>query len=484
MSEVSARQADESAGRPASRPRLAGDIRMATVGVAAASVLVVFAVFFSAWAWFSISQATQELSVRTSAVAKGLTGSGRLSSDSGIRDRLFHVEADLIGATLFVTDADGAVLFSSSPAATRVRLPVRQLTSQGDVLTGLRGVPGFGSSVMVAAPVSEVNGSPGARWVVALQPLRDLNRSRAWAWWVLAGCALLAVLVAWIAGGLLARRIAAPIVRLQDATRAVSAGDWGHQVSEEGPAEVASLAGSFNAMSSRVADTYEAQRDFVGDVSHELRTPITSIQGFSGALLDGTVTDPEDQHRYLGVIRDEAERLSELTRSLLALAELDSGQVTLAVGPVDPSALAEALSARYGTIADEHGIRFETAALSGRPLADPDRLLQSVSTLVDNALAHTPEGGTVRVAQAPAAAGRWAVAVDDTGPGIPPERREQVFGRFSRLDPSRATHSGGSGLGLAICRRTVELMGGTVTAEDGELRGARFVIDLPAVAVR
>jgi signal transduction histidine kinase len=458
---------------------LAGGIRLATVGVAAASVLAVFVVFFTFWALLTTSQTTQELSVRVQAVARALSGTGNLTNDRGIRQKLFRIEAGLIGATLFVTDAQGNVLEASSGERLKVRLPVRDVPGAAGVQTGIRGIPGMGSSVIVAAPLSGMASYPTAAWLVGIEPLRELNRSRGWVVLLLLGCAVLAVLIAWLAGGLLAGRIAAPIVRLRDAARAVATGDWGHQVPVEGAEEVAELARSFNSMSSKVADAYRAQRDFVGDVSHELRTPITSIQGFSGALLDGTVTDPADQRRYLGVIRDESLRLGDLTASLLALAELDSGEVRVAAAPVDTAKLGEALAVRYRPLAEERGISLDVLRLPGAPVGDHERILQALSTLVDNALAYTPAGGTVRVAPARAGSGRWAVAVDDTGPGIPADRREEVFGRFARLDASRATESGGSGLGLAICRRTLEIMEGSVRAEDGELGGARFVVELP-----
>ncbi len=459
-------------------PTLAGSIRRATVGVAAASVLVVFLVFLTFWVFFTISQTTQELSTRVSAVAKGLSGSGRLATDTGIRQRLFRVEAGLIGANLYITDASGDVLASSAGTAAHVRLPVNGTAGARGVQAGVRGVPGLGSAVVVAAAVADVGGYPTAAWLVALEPLREINRSRGWVVLVLVGCALLALVGAWFAGGALARRIAAPIVRLRDGTRAVAEGDWGHQVTVEGAEEVAALASSFNSMSARVADAYRAQRDFVGDVSHELRTPITSIQGFSGAMLDGTVTVPEDQRRYLGVIHDEAQRLGELTNSLLALSELESGSAVVGLAPVDTEGLAQALRARYEHRAMQRRIDLRVESLSGTPLGDGDRLLQALSTLVDNAISYTPDGGSVLVSSAPSDSAHWAVAVDDTGPGIPPDRREEVFRRFARLDPSRSKVSGGAGLGLAICRRSVELMGGTVRAQDGALGGARFVIEL------
>jgi signal transduction histidine kinase len=137
----------------------------------------------------------------------------------------------------------------------------------------------------------------------------------------------------------------------------------------------------------------------------------------------------------------------------------------------------EALSGRFAARAVEAGRVLEVGPLDSAPIADTERLLQAASILVENALAHTPEGALVRVRAAER--GRsWELSVDDSGAGIPEKDRERVFARFTRLDPSRAS-GGGSGLGLAICRRLVELMGGSVRVEDSDLGGSSFVIRLP-----
>ena len=195
--------------------------------------------------------------------------------------------------------------------------------------------------------------------------------------------------------------------------------------------------------------------------------------------MTGTVDEPEQQRGALEIMRAEAIRISEISQTLLALSELDAGAVSLQRMPVDVGAIADTLRGRFGIVAVEAGITLEIAlAVEPRPLGDPDRLLQAVTAPVDNALAHTPAGGTVRVSSS-SRDGMWRLAVDDSGPGIPAERREEVFRRFARIDSSRSQRSGGAGLGLAICRRLVELMGGRVAAEASDLGGARVWIELP-----
>ena len=312
--------------------------------------------------------------------------------------------------------------------------------------------------------------------LVAIQGLREIRQTQAGILAIGLVALIAAALVAYVAGGVLARRLTAPLVRLEAAAESVAEGAFGTQVTEEGDAETASLARSFNRMSTRVADVYAAQKAFVGDVSHEIRTPLTSIRGFAEALLDGTVTDPDQQRRALGVIRDEAVRIGEVSQTLLALSELEAGAVQVARVPVDLSVLADALRGRFSGVASEAQVCLEVdLPIAARPLGDPDRLLQAVSALVANAIAYTPPGGDVRVS-ACVSEGRWRLRVDDSGPGIPAEQRAEVFDRFSRLD---GTGTSGTGLGLAICKRLVELMGGEVGVGDSDSGGARLEINLP-----
>jgi signal transduction histidine kinase len=460
---------------------LASRTRTAMVAVAAMSVLVVFAVFYAAWTVYTITVRRTELAKQVEVIATGISASPGLPGGPGdpdrLRERLVKVEAGLIGARLAMTDASGRVLFATSTVG-RGTFPVARMAPRADSpVTTVENVAGAGRLLLVAAKLPETT---GASYLVASQPLAEINQARLPAVYLFMFSVLVALVAAWFAGSWLARRIAGPIVRLRGAAEAVTGGDWGHQVPVEGEEEVAALAESFNAMSTRVADAYAAQKDFVGDVSHELRTPITSIQGFAGALTDGTITGEAERARYLGVIRDEAARLADLTSTLLALADMDAGTARFANGPVSASALAESLRSRYTPVAAEARVTMEIADLAGTPSGDEARVLQAITVLVDNALAYTPAGGALRVTTAAAPRGRWRLHVDDSGPGIPPEKREEVFRRFVRLDPSRSKRAGGSGLGLAICRRMVELMGGRVWAEASDLGGARFVVELPA----
>lgn len=456
---------------------------MSALLVAAVSVTAVFGVFYVAWTRYTLSVRTSELMSRARVIASGLDAGGLpggIGDVEGTRERLMRVEAGLVGARLSVTDADGRVLYATSEDASLGTYPISQLepdaASGGVLSSGVRSLQGVGTVLVVAVELDIPD-----RYLVAAQPVQEINQGQAGVLGLLALSALVAVAVAWAAGAWLAGRITGPVVRLTDGARAVASGEWGHQVPIEGDDEVADLAGAFNDMSARVGAAYGAQREFVADVSHELQTPITSIKGFSGALLDGTIADEQGTRRALSAIHEEAERIEGLTRALLSLAELDAQRTEFAREPVDVQVLATALSERFGDRAAESGHDLRVGPFEGVPMADDERLLQAVSTLIENALAYTPEGGEVRVGSR--REGRdWVLTVDDSGPGVPEPDRERVFGRLTRLEASRSTAGGGSGLGLAICRRLVQRMDGSVRVEESGLGGARFVVRLPAAS--
>ena len=468
------------------RRRVLTRTRLYVVGAALLALAVSFTAFAIGWSAYTVRQRTDDLSRQVAALSKGLAAAeamapGDTPEAKDLRDRLFRVQARLLGTPLFVTDNEGRVERSSTDA-TITSLPFDRLgeADSSGVRTGVGRATDGSSRLIIAAPYGEVAGT----WLVAVEALSDVRAAQYGLLAVAAASLVLAALVSWFAGGVVARRLTAPLVRLRDAAESVTNGMWGAQVPEAGDDEVASLARSFNRMSSRVADAYAAQKAFVGDVSHELRTPVTSIRGFSEAILDGTVSQPEDVKRSVGIIHDEALRMTEISETLLALAELDSGSVSMRREVIDLTGVVDALVGRHAAPAEKAGLVLSLdIPLVPRPIGDPERLLQAASQLVANAIRYTPAGGRVRVS-ARTIGDEWLLSVDDSGPGIPPEKREEIFDRFTRLEESRSKRAGGTGLGLAICRHVVELMGGRVWVEDAYLGGARFVIALPCSNVR
>ncbi|MDR5708658.1 MAG: ATP-binding protein [Armatimonadota bacterium] len=227
--------------------------------------------------------------------------------------------------------------------------------------------------------------------------------------------------------------------------------------------------------------TERMRRELIANVGHELRTPLTSIKGFAETLLAGALHDAKHARKFLEIIELEANRLMKLVDDLLDLSRLETKGVTFELRPVDLDGICRGVVERTLPRAEEAGIRLTyTGEGPLTVLADPDRVEQVLTNLVDNALKFTPEGGEIHV-QARQEGTEAVVSVQDTGRGIPPDDLPHIFERFYRADRSRTRREGGSGLGLAIAKHLVEMQGGRIWASSRPGEGSAFCFSLPLV---
>jgi signal transduction histidine kinase len=284
---------------------------------------------------------------------------------------------------------------------------------------------------------------------------------------------LIAVAVTAVVGVYFAQVAAGNIGRLQDAARKVSDGNFETPIPISSAGQLGQLARTFNEMQRRLAELDSARKQFIANASHELRTPIFSLGGFV-ELLEEEDPSPEERAEFVRTMRQQIERLTKLTADLLDLSQLDAGAVAMETQSVDLASLARDVSRELGPRADRHGSRLELRTPDHPVLAsaDPDRVRQIIRILLDNALAHTPEGTKVTVT-AYSADRRAELTVSDDGPGIPQRIQGRVFERFYTADSA-----GGSGLGLAIARELAQRMQGRVSIASSK-RFTAFTLDLP-----
>ncbi len=285
-----------------------------------------------------------------------------------------------------------------------------------------------------------------------------------------------ALLMAWITS----QGILRGLFGLQKAAGEVAAGNYAERVPVSGPDEVRDVAQAFNHMAAQVQAAQVAQQDFLANVSHDLRTPLTSIQGFSQAIIDGASKDPAYHAR---IIFDEAGRLNRLVGELLDLARISSGRLSMHQGRVDVGAVAAAVAERLTIRAREAGIQLvRDIQPAPEVTGDGDRLAQVLTNLIDNALKFTPGGGAVRVAVGPGEGG-VRIAVSDTGQGVPQEDLPRIFERFYQVDKARGPRRG-TGLGLAITAEIVRAHGGRIRADSGGPgQGTTITVWLPAIGM-
>jgi signal transduction histidine kinase len=266
--------------------------------------------------------------------------------------------------------------------------------------------------------------------------------------------------VAVIAGLFLADSVARPVERVRDASRELARGDLKARAPEGGPAELADLAASFNAMATNLERLFDMRRELVAWASHDLRTPLANMQAMLEALEDGLAT-PAD---YVPALREQVRLLSMLVDDLFELARIDAGNLTLELTDVRLDPLVRSSLRVVEPEARARHVRLE-AHLDGAPpvRCAPEKVERVLYNLLTNALRHTPSDGSVAVRVEPLE-GEVQVTVEDTGSGFDP------------------TATSKSGLGLAIARGLVELQDGRLWQENRRDGGARVSFTLPAGA--
>jgi two-component system phosphate regulon sensor histidine kinase PhoR len=236
----------------------------------------------------------------------------------------------------------------------------------------------------------------------------------------------------------------------------------------------------------RAEQAEQRRRELVVNVSHDLRAPVASISGHLESLLlsteEGTkAPEPQILHDYLSIAYQEARRLGLLVDDLLALARMESHELSLEIGAVPA---AEVIEEVYQTLMPlalrERQVTLVRGAQPNLPpvQADRQRLIQVLTNLVRNAITSTPAGGIVSISLEKADHGHLALIVEDSGVGIPAEELPRIFERFYRTDASRSRSTGGFGLGLAIVHDLVTAMGGSISVESTVGQGSRFCVRL------
>lgn len=303
----------------------------------------------------------------------------------------------------------------------------------------------------------------------------DLFRLKALLVAVVVGTTALCAGIGWF----LAAKAMQPVDRMTRAAHAIgSAADLSQRVPvPDERDEIGRLAITFNEMLSRLQQAFATQRQFLADASHELRSPLTAIRANVETLRRGGETDPAERDETLRIVEREVDRMGRLVDDLLSLARADAGQEPVLARLSLDALLLEVyhqqrpLAGRVRLALGE----FEPVEIDG----DPDRLKQLLLNLIDNALRHTPPGGTVTLDLLHR--GREAVVrVRDTGAGIAPEHLPHIFERFYRIDSARSRAVGGTGLGLAISREIADAHGGRIEVESAVGAGSVFTVVLPA----
>lgn len=296
-------------------------------------------------------------------------------------------------------------------------------------------------------------------------------------------------ILAFISAMLIASSIIERIHHLNDASEKLAHGELHTRVDIRGNDELAQLAVMFNYMAQMLEETHHQQRqleqsrrDLIAWASHDLRTPLAAIRAMNEAMLDGVVTDGETTRRYRQQIHQELQHLSQLIDDLFDMAQLDAGHLKINRKLTALSQLIDTALTSLNARANQKNILIQSRIPPELPLLNiaPDKIQRVLYNLLDNAIHHTPNGGTVSVSVVPEKSG-VLVTVHNTGSVIPADDLAHIFEAFYRGERSRSKDSSGyrgTGLGLAIARGFVEAHGGSIKVMSNAQDGTSFTFSL------
>ena len=289
--------------------------------------------------------------------------------------------------------------------------------------------------------------------------------------------ACLAVVVAFLVTLFLSRRILSPVKKLRSAAQRLGKGDFSQRVDIKDKSEMGELASTFNAMAGNLQRDEQLRQDMVSDIAHELRSPLTNVRGYLEAINDGVM---KPDRATITSIYDETVLLSRLVNDLQELSLAEAGELKLYCQTEEVGELIRQSINAVQAKAVEKGLQLAADIPADLPQVNIDflRIKQVLLNVLENAMAHTPAGGSISVS-ACLVPGFVEVNVSDTGEGIPAEEVANIFERFHRVDKSRSRSTGGSGLGLTISRYIIEEHQGKLRAQSEPGKGSRFSFTLP-----
>jgi signal transduction histidine kinase len=372
--------------------------------------------------------------------------------------QVVRADGEILAASANIETRPSLELPHQAPGTTRMvsvdRLPIGDSGAYRIVATGVD-TPSGAATVYVAVSVEDIDETVAIAGQVALAALPVFVLLLSAAMWTVIG------------------RTLAPVETIRREADAITGRDLDRRVFE--PAqhdEIGRLARTVNAMLARLQGSAERQRTFIANAAHELRSPIASLRT--------QLETARESHRRVdwdavsGDLLYETVRMQQLAEQLLLLARADAGTLKRSQVAVD---LDDVVDTAFDHLAAGNPVRvYRRAVEPAQVMGDPLLLEQLVRNLLDNAASHADREihiGLRRVG------GDAVLTVDDDGPGIPPDRRREVFERFTRLDTARDRDHGGAGLGLAIVADIARAHDGDVEVGDGPLGGARLRVRLP-----
>ncbi len=382
--------------------------------------------------------------------------------------------AEFTGSDITVVNKNGDILASTTDI---VRIPSKLL---GSVLSGdtvkTRGYFGnyYHKKVFtVGLPLYYQNNIIGAMYFNT--PVPDLNRDISDFMYMLALSNIVSILIALLLVYFQSRHISAPIMDINKAVNDIASGKFDKRLKVTSTDEIGQLTSSFNYMAETLSQINNTQAEFISDVSHELRTPMTSISGFVGGMIDGTIP-PEKHKEYLQLVYDESKRLARLTNDMLEMSKMSSSEYKLDIVSFDINELVRRciiqLEQRISDKNLELEINFDAEII--KVLADKDAIQRVIINILDNAIKFSFENTKIIISTW-FKNGKAYVSIGNFGIGMEAEEIKHIFDRFYKTDKSRTNDKKGAGLGLSMVKNIISLHKQQIWVDSSETKSGTGV---------
>jgi two-component system OmpR family sensor kinase len=412
----------------------------------------------------------QQLDARARSLVASIRVAGPAAGDQTRLVRSDEVFAEVVRA-------DGTVL-DSSPSLAGTSVVTKSVLARLHAPVRFQSVVSSGSETLQARFLAVR--APGGLIAVVGTSLQDANATlhhlRVLLWIGVPAALLLTTAIIWFLSGSALR----PVERMRAEAAAISVSEPHRKLPVPATGdEIERLGRTLNELLDRMHQAFERERRFVDDASHELRTPLSILNTEIELALRRSRT-PAELEAALRNAGEQSDRLIKLSRDLLVLARADRKQLPVHREPAKLGSLVTAAVEELSEVATRSGVALETNVRAGADAVDvdPDRILQALRNVIENAIRHTPRGGRVSVS-VQTDDGMYRVAVADTGTGFPAGFIGRAFDPFVRVDYGRSRSEGGTGLGLAIVKAITEAHGGSVEAQNRADGGAVVSLSLP-----
>ncbi|KMM37075.1 sensor histidine kinase [Guptibacillus hwajinpoensis] len=397
--------------------------------------------------------------------------------DRSTREHVALMESEA-ETQVVITDTRNNVLSHSNEMTSEIENTIESVNStvvDGGIIEGDWGKAPFISSI---SPVKIKGEQVGYVYMfLDTSGIRDVRDRLTSQFLIVMGLALFLTIITII---YLSRIITKPLIHMKEATQKMSSGEHDVSLKENRNDELGELARAIQRLSNDLLRLKNERSDFLASISHELRTPLTYLSGYAEIAKRENLS-PEDRSRYLTIIKEESQNLTNLVKDLFDMAKMDQKGFSIERENIKLCPLIDEVREKVKPAFENKGLSLYTNCENDITISvDSDRFSQVLLNLLDNALHYSGAGKTVRI-EAVQIENEVKIDVIDEGEGIPEQDLPYIFDRLYRVDKSRSRKYGGSGLGLAIAKDIIEKHHGTISAKSRVGKGTTVQIVIPGV---